>query len=127
MSLEEAFEGLFDDIDWDASYGEETEEEFLARGNYMSIDGVPSEFCMELYDDETQEYSFDHCYGVEVFEGYWYQPEEADSYENNFRFTAGMEAWVGCDAAVGGYSMVVMEGATALTAGAIAILAAAAY
>jgi len=71
--------------------------------------------------------SQEHCYGVEEFTGAWYQPYESDSYTNNFRFSAGMTAWVGCDANIFAKNMVVMEGATALAAGAIAVLAAAAY
>jgi hypothetical protein len=108
---------------------EESTEEWLARGNPMAADYVPAEFCEELYDEELQEMSMEHCFGVETFEGFWYQPYESSSYEGNFRFSAGMEAWVACDAseALGEYTMVIMEGATALTAGAIAILAAAAY
>ena len=104
---------------------EESVEEFIARGNPMAADYVPAQFCESLYDEELGDMSDEHCYGVEEFTGAWYQPYESETYEGNFRFSAGMTAWAGCEAnAVEG---VIMQGASALAAGAATVLLAAAY
>ena len=108
-------------------YAEEKEsvDDFLARGFEMNAEYNPAQYCESKYDEELGDMSEEHCYGVEEFSGAWYQPYEAETYENNFRFTAGMTAWAGCEAA--NTEGIVMQGATALAAGATVVLLAATY
>merc|ERR1711903_72763 len=67
-------------------------------GNLFVEDNVgasyePDMICDDYYDEEID------CYlaGPDaVMAGSWYQPNSADSYDMNYRFSAGMEAWSVC-------------------------------
>merc|ERR1711990_404426 len=98
--------------EYDEYAEEESLEDFLARGHMMAADYVPDQFCEAVYDEELGDMSEEHCYGVETFQGAWYQPYESESYVNNFRFSAGMTAWAGCEA--GDIDGVIMQGASSL-------------
>jgi hypothetical protein len=65
----------------------------LDRGNIFDSDhegfkGIPEAYCIEKENDYG-EMSRIHCVGLNEYIGSWYQPTEADSYENNFRIDTG--------------------------------------
>lgn len=141
--VEEAVEELEEEYDYEDEEvdpmaiceGTETKEEAMARANHFDYDGeaatfVPDAECTALLvADEESGYEYetdDHCTTTE-FEGSWYQPMEADTYDVNFRFTGGMWGGGKCFVSADGVEDMseandfVVEGAATLAAGATAV------
>ena len=98
----------------------------MERGNVFDalsegFIGSPEPICTELFDGDTGELTKEYCMEVYEFSGQWYQPRGKNDYQDNYRFSAGAEATVWCKGSDES-KLVVIQGATTLTTGALTLL-----